>query len=66
VSGRYPKGAIACAILALEAARPDTKEDGAVRSAVDDALDRLYRARELEEGVPHPYRQLPAASTPTP
>jgi hypothetical protein len=50
----YPAGAVRQAIVALEAARPDTH--GAVRDAVDDALDRLYRVRELEEAIRHPYR----------
>lgn len=47
--GEYPRGAVEAAITALEAARPDTKEEGAVRAAVDDALDRLYRAQKANE-----------------
>lgn len=53
----YPRGMVDAAILALEAARPDTKEGGAVRYQVDDALDRLYRYREIETGEKHPYRE---------
>jgi hypothetical protein len=50
---RYPRGMVDSTITALEAARPDTKEGGAVRRAVDDALDRLYRFREVETGETH-------------
>lgn len=52
---RYPKGAVDQAISALEAVRPDYSE-GALLTAVDDALDRLYRVREIEEGIAHPCR----------
>jgi hypothetical protein len=47
--GRYPKGAVTEAIAALEASRVDTKEGGAVRGLVEDALELLYRARALNE-----------------
>jgi hypothetical protein len=43
--GVYPRGAVEKAIVALEAARPDTKDNGAVREIVDEALDLLYRAQ---------------------
>lgn len=42
--GRIPWGALDLARLALEAARPDTKEDGAVRTKVDEAIHYLDRA----------------------
>jgi hypothetical protein len=54
--GRYPQGMVDTTIAALEAVRPDYPEGGAIRKAVDDALDRLYRFREIETGVTHPLR----------
>jgi hypothetical protein len=42
--GRIPWGALDIARLALEAARPDTKEGGAVRAKVDEAIHYLDKA----------------------
>ena len=52
----YPKGAIEEAIAALELAYSYLRELPATEVMLANALDLLYRARELEEGVPHPYR----------
>jgi hypothetical protein len=56
-TSRYPKGAIDRAIEVFEAIRVDYNP-GPLLDAIDDALDRLYRIREIEEGRPHPYRLL--------
>jgi len=42
--GRIPWGALDLARFALEAARPDTKDDGAVRAKVDEAIHYLDKA----------------------
>ncbi len=59
LKGRYPRGAVDAALTALESVRPDYPEGGAIRRQVDDAMDRLYRFREIETGEPHPYRPAP-------
>jgi hypothetical protein len=61
LQGRYPKGAIDTTIATLEAVRPDYPAGGAIRRSIDDALDRLYRFREIETGADHPYRLSGAA-----
>lgn len=54
---RYPAGAVQAAIDALELSYSYLREKSIIAAKVNEALDLLYRARELEEGVPHPYRE---------
>lgn len=61
-AGRYPAGAVETALTTLEAVRPDYPAGSVLRNAIDDALDRLYRFREIEAGVEHPYRARREAS----
>jgi hypothetical protein len=52
----YPAGAINTAIDALELAYSYLRDKPVVEEKISDALDRLYRAREIETGISHPYR----------
>lgn len=54
---RYPKGAITEAIDALELAYSYLREQPVLEQTITEALDLLYRAREISEEIPHPYRE---------
>lgn len=62
VSGdRYPRGAVDMAISALELAYSYLRDERpAAGRKIEDALDRLYRYREIETGEKHPYRDTVA------
>jgi len=53
---QYPKGVVHEAIDALELAYSYLREKPVIEEKLASALDLLYRLREIEEGVPHPYR----------
>lgn len=54
---RYPEGAVNEAIDALELSYSYLRDKPVLEEKLRFALDLLYRARELERGVSHPYRK---------